>query len=136
MSHSDMKTILRELTMTELRAVDGDTFTAWVQVYPELRMLWRIRVRGIECGELDTAHGQAAKTFLQLKLNTFAIRGCWFVGTKTERDQHGRHVGDIQNSDGEFLSNSLLLSPQYWHRNRSGTVGREKEPLANPTDQA
>jgi len=105
----------------DLHAVDGDTLTAWVQLSSELRQLWRIRIRGVEGGELPTPAGLRAKVILDNTLRDHSQHTANFIGLETVRDQFGRRVGDIIFGNGQLLSLLLLKSGAFWRRDRDGT---------------
>lgn len=106
--------------MHEVRVVDSDTLVAWVQVAPEVRLLWRIRVKGIEGGELPSVNGLHGKAVLEALLKSPAAETLHFIGEQTVKDKYGRHVGDVQLADGRLLSHVLLTNGTHWRRDRTG----------------
>jgi len=90
-----------------LKVVDGDTL--WVQVYLDARR-WvkqKLRLRDLDCPEMDTAEGKAAKRFVEsLIARTTAVTIC-----TTKPDKYDRYLADVflTTGDGElFLNNALL----------------------------
>jgi len=91
-----------------LKVVDGDTL--WVQVYLDARR-WvkqKLRLRDLDCPEMDTAEGKAAKRFVEsLVARTTAVTIC-----TTKPDKYDRYLADVflTLSDGSevFLNNALL----------------------------
>lgn len=107
--------------LRELTAVDGDTLDAWADVGPDLRQKWRIRIKGIEGGELDTTAGRNAATILANELQRRERCTAHFIGNPETFDQHRRHVGDVYFDDGKALSAILLATGFFWKRDRNGT---------------
>lgn len=104
----------------ELRIVDGDTVEAWVDVSSDLRSKWRIRLEGIEGGELGDALGEGAKAHAIAEVLAGGATGAHFIGEEKRRDQHNRRVGDIRLADTSLLTERLLSTGAYWVRTRSG----------------
>lgn len=103
-----------------IRVIDSDTVEAWAEVSWDLRQLWRIRLQGIEGGELGTDQGERGKLALEALLENG--RGCdvRFVGNSKSLDLHGRRVGDIV-VDGLIRVTTVLREiGTHWHRTRSG----------------
>jgi endonuclease YncB( thermonuclease family) len=116
-----MKVTRLQYPMFDIHAVDGDTLTAWVQISAEVRQLWRIRIRGVEGGELPTERGLRAKVILENTLRDHSEQTANFIGLETVRDQFGRRVGDVFFANGQILSLMLLKSGAFWRRDRNGT---------------
>ncbi len=94
-------------TAAVLKVVDGDTL--WVQVYLDARR-WvkqKLRLRDLDCPEMDTAEGKAAKRFVDaLIARTTAVTIC-----TTKPDKYDRYLADVflTIDSGEiFLNNTLL----------------------------
>jgi len=94
---------------TMLSVVDGDTL--WVKVYlrPGQWVKQKLRLRDLDCPEMDTAEGKAAKRFVEnLVQDAKAVTIC-----TTKPDKYDRYLADvfltIGDGDGElFLNNALL----------------------------
>lgn len=108
------------LTLHSVRVIDSDTIEAWVQVSSECRLLWRIRLKGVEGGELDTVEGQAGARVLSDLVDLHQSAGLHFRGLDTIKDKYGRHVGEVILSDGRSLNHILLTEHRYWPRDRTG----------------
>lgn len=100
-----------------LRVVDGDTL--WVNIDTGLGMLikQKLRLRGIDCPEIDTPEGKRAKRFVQSRLKDLE----WLI-VKTHKDttdKYDRYLADIfflsdepnpqkVAQEGRFLNQELL----------------------------
>lgn len=118
------------ITLHDVGVVDGDTITAWAEVAPEVRILWRIRLKGIEGGELPSEQGAHAKALVAQELAVHFLETLQFVGLPTVRDLHGRHVGDVRFLDGTLLTRRLMESGAYWRRSRN----RAENPVTESQD--
>ena len=94
---------------TVLTVVDGDTL--WVKVYlrPGQWVKQKLRLRDLDCPEMDTPEGKAAKRFVEtLVRKAKAVTIC-----TTKPDKYDRYLADVflttGDGDGElFLNNALL----------------------------
>lgn len=91
-----------------IRVVDGDTF--WVRIYlrPREWVKQKLRLRGLDCPEMKTPEGMAAKRFVDaIVARTEAIT----INT-TKPDKYDRYLADMFfcTAAGEeiFLNNTLL----------------------------
>lgn len=90
-----------------LKVVDGDTL--WVKVYlePERWVKQKLRLRDLDCSEIDTAEGKAAKRFVEALVGKAeSVTIC-----TTRPDKYDRYLADVFLSlpDGEeYLNNALL----------------------------
>ena len=89
------------------RVVDGDTLLVSVAL-PRYAMDEKLRLRGVDCPELDTSAGKAAKRFVDgLFLDAREV-----VITTSKVDKYDRYLADVHvtTRDGEeiFLNNELL----------------------------
>jgi endonuclease YncB( thermonuclease family) len=116
-----MKTVTLQFSLHDMRVIDSDTVEAWVQVSYDIRQRWRIRLRGIEGGELGTEAGARGEFQMNRYLFNDPILQPHFIGMESVRDQHGRHVGDIRLPDGQLLTLVLLKDGTHWRRDRDGT---------------
>lgn len=95
---------------TVLKVVDGDTL--WVKVYlePGRWVKQKLRLRDLDCPEMDTAEGKAAKRF------TEALVACATAMTicTTKPDKYDRYLADVfvPGAGGEpvYLNNALLAA--------------------------
>ncbi len=92
---------------TVLKTVDGDTL--WVRVYlrPGHWVKQKLRLRDLDCPELPTPEGKAAKRFTEsLVARATAVTIC-----TTKPDKYDRYLADVflSTDAGEvFLNNALL----------------------------
>ena len=111
-----------------LRVVDGDTMWVKVHLRPDLWIKEKLRLRGLDCPELATPEGQAAKRFVE----GLMAQAKGITITTTKPDKWDRYLSDVflavpsdlsakasataeasakegAGSDGEmFLNNHLL----------------------------
>jgi endonuclease YncB( thermonuclease family) len=108
--HAPLATLIPSYTYAAsvIKVVDGDTL--WVQVYLDARR-WvkqKLRLRDLDCPEVDTAEGKTAKRFVEsLIARTTAVTIC-----TTKPDKYDRYLADVflTLTDGSdvFLNNTLL----------------------------
>ncbi len=74
-----------------IRVVDGDTL--WMKIYlrPRHWLKEKLRLRGLDCPEMDTPEGQAAKRFVQALVN----QATSVTITTTKPDKYDRYLSDI-----------------------------------------
>ena len=116
-----MKILAHPYRVFEIRIVDSDTLEAWVQIDRETRHLWRIRLKGVEGGELNEPEGMKGVKVLYAILEENERGAKSFFGNPNAKDKYGRHVGDIEFEDGTKLCACLLISGHHWRRDRDGT---------------
>ena len=116
-----MKTVQVKFELREIRVVDSDTLECWCRVSFDILQRWRIRIRGVEGGELGTDQGLAGQFALQELLAREVPDLPHFVGLESVRDQFGRHVGDVMLRGNRMLSLELLKGKTHWRRDRDGT---------------
>jgi endonuclease YncB( thermonuclease family) len=91
-----------------LRVVDGDTL--WLKVYLRERhwLKEKLRLRGVDCPELDTPEGRAAGRFVE----TLVSRTTSLTITTTKPDKWDRYLSDVhlelESGETVFLNNLLL----------------------------
>lgn len=109
-----------------IRVVDGDTL--WMKIYlrPRHWLKEKLRLRALDCPEMDTPEGKIAKQFV----DSLVSRTAAVTITTTKPDKYDRYLSDIYlklNSGEEiFLNNALLenghairkdsYSPQDWEK--------------------
>lgn len=106
------------------RVVDSDTLLVWLEATPDVRVRYRVRIKGIEGGELGTEEGAAGKAHMAEVVAEISQGDLHWEGAYGNKDQHGRLVGDIFDEEGQRLSARLLQSSTHWHRTRSGLQRR------------
>jgi endonuclease YncB( thermonuclease family) len=91
-----------------LKVVDGDTL--WVKVYlrPRYWVKQKLRLRDLDCPEMDTAEGRAAKRFVEgLVGRTTGVTIC-----TTKPDKYDRYLADVfltlDDGNTVYLNNALL----------------------------
>ena len=93
---------------SDLRVVDGDTLAVTVASPPHNDVDKKLRLRGLNCPEMDTAAGKAAKRFAQQLVDTATS----VILTTTKPDKYDRYLADvfITTPSGEeiYLNNALL----------------------------
>jgi endonuclease YncB( thermonuclease family) len=101
------------------KIVDGDTLIVLIDLGFDLFIQQKLRLRGIDCPEMDTDEGAQAKKFVEARLNK-----CDFIIVKTYKDssdKYDRYLADIfylKDEDdvnvvleqGKFLNQELLDS--------------------------
>jgi endonuclease YncB( thermonuclease family) len=110
------------------RIVDSDTLLVWLRVGPDIKQRIRLRLKGVEGGELGTDEGARGAMALQLALRDLVTGPFSFHGNIETRDQHGRIVGDLMDVDGKLLTLTLLASGAHWRRSRAGVEKRVSGP--------
>lgn len=88
------------------RVIDGDTIVA------SLDLGWgiwhkdaRIRLARINCPEMDTPEGVAARDFTVMHLN---LGGAVVTIVSRSLDKYGRTLAEVKLSNGELLNDLLL----------------------------
>lgn len=122
------KTTYFELTLHDLRVIDGDTIEAWIDFAGIVRVKKVIRLPGIEGGEMDEVQGRAAAQILTQLVADRLQKTPRLRGPVTHTDQHGRVVADIVFDTGESLVALCLLSGLYCLRSRDGRQQRPTPP--------
>ena len=97
--------------------IDGDTLKVRIDLGFKTWIRHTLRLRGIDCPELDTRAGEAAKAFVQSHLKEAAL----IVLHSSRSDKYDRYLADAfipaRNGPSEdvFLNN-LLLEKNYAKR--------------------
>lgn len=102
------------------RVVDSDTLVVWIEATADVRIRYRVRIVGIEGGELDEPEGPRGTAAMASEVADMSDRGLYWSGSFNTTDQHGRLVGDIFGEDGTRLSVRLLQRGTHWRRTRAG----------------
>ena len=104
---------------TLLRVVDGDTLVVELEVSPGVFIEQKLRLRGLDCPELKTSAGKAAKRFV----DALVSRATAVVINTSKPDKYDRYLADVfltteaaAKGSGEageiFLNNHLLENGQ------------------------
>jgi endonuclease YncB( thermonuclease family) len=91
--------VVPEATKTDLftyaaevrRVIDGDTLVVAIQVAPEIWLEEKLRLRGLDCPELATPEGKAAKRFVD---GLVAAARSVIIRT-TKPDKYDRYLADV-----------------------------------------
>lgn len=110
-----------------VRVVDGDTLAVTIDLPPHHQIDKKLRLRGLNTPEMDTAAGKAAKRFVQHLVDSAAA----ITLTTTKPDKYDRYLADVFLSSASgsqpsaldsqlvFLNNALL---ENGHAHRMETV--------------
>jgi len=109
------------------RVVDSDTLILWIEATPDVRIRYRVRIVGIEGGELADPEGPRGAASMAEQVAAMAEGAIYWSGSFNTTDQHGRLVGDIFDAEGGRLSLRLLQCGSHWRRSRSG-IQRRGQP--------
>ena len=101
------------------RVVDGDTLVVALQVAPGIFLDQKLRLRGLDCPELATPEGRAAKRFV----DALAARTSAVTIRTSKPDKYDRYLADVflkvtgenepePGEDEVFLNNALLENGQ------------------------
>jgi endonuclease YncB( thermonuclease family) len=89
------------------RVIDGDTVKVRFDLGFNVEVRETLRLRGIDCPEVDTKEGQAAKVFVQAHLK----QEDWIVVRTSRSDKYDRYLADVFipfASEEIYLNNFLL----------------------------
>ncbi|MFH1360667.1 MAG: DUF1016 N-terminal domain-containing protein [Candidatus Omnitrophota bacterium] len=89
------------------KVIDGDTLLVKIDIDFGISIRQKLRLRGIDCPEMDTDEGKAAKKFVEDRL-----KGLDFIIIKTFKDstdKYDRYLADVfYGEEQEFLNQELL----------------------------
>lgn len=99
------------------RVIDGDTLKVHFYLGFGLRRRETLRLRGLDCSEMDTKEGQAAKTFVQ----SYIKEAQEIVVRSSRSDKYERYLADIflpgmAEDKTDLYLNNLLLEKGYAKR--------------------
>ncbi len=90
------------------RVIDGDTLLVTI-LLPQCEMDEKLRLRGLDCPEMDTPAGKAAKRYVE----TLLVETAEVIITTSKVDKYDRYLADmhLRQRSGEtiFLNNALLV---------------------------
>lgn len=94
-----------------LRVVDGDTLLVEVTLMPQCVVEQKLRLRGIDCPEMDCDAGKAAKRFTATAIAAAAK----VIIHTTKPDKYDRYLADVfaaapDAAEPGFLNNALLTA--------------------------
>lgn len=90
---------------TIVRVIDGDTVVADVDLGFHVTHRVTFRLLGIDCPEMNTAAGKAAKEFVV----------AWLIGDRTfvfdthKTDKYGRYLAKINDENNRCLNDTLII---------------------------
>lgn len=89
------------------KILDGDTLKVRFDLGFNTWTRQTLRLRGLDCAEMSTKEGVAAKTFVQ----SYIKEADQIIVHSTRDDKYGRYLADIYlpTSEGEIYLNNLLL---------------------------
>jgi endonuclease YncB( thermonuclease family) len=93
------------------RVIDGDTLVVMLEVAPEIFVELKLRLRGLDCPEMGTPEGKAAKRFVDALVG----KATAVTINTTKPDKYDRYLADVflATDAGElFLNNELLVNGQ------------------------
>lgn len=93
------------------RVIDGDTLLVSFDFGLPVSVSWKLRLRGIDCPELETEEGKKARRFVEVRL-----KACVWITVKTYKDRadkFDRYVADVfyessVSDDLIYLNQELL----------------------------
>ncbi len=92
-----------------LRVIDGDTLVVALEISPGVFFEQTLRLRGLDCAELATPGGKAAKRLVEATLTP----ATWLTINTTKPDKYDRYLADVfvDGPEGgtEIFLNNLLL---------------------------
>lgn len=88
------------------RVIDGDTIVAQIECGFDTVIREKLRLRGIDCPEIDTPEGKKAKDFTAKKLPA----GSSIIITTHKDDKYGRYLADVFFGDEKIFLNQELLN--------------------------
>jgi len=126
-----MKVKKHPYQITEIYPIDSDTITAWVQISDTNREKWRIRLKGIEGGELGTMDGTKGVDIVAALVRDKYHLKAWFFGNIKTLDKYGRHVADIEFEDGSRMCAALMAFGHHWRKDRTGKETRNQKATSH-----
>lgn len=89
------------------RVVDGDTLWVTIDAGFDIFIEQKLRLRGIDCPEMDTDEGKAAKKFVEARLK---VRDTIIIKThKDSVDKYDRYLANVFYGEEEKFLNQELL---------------------------
>jgi endonuclease YncB( thermonuclease family) len=97
-----------------LRVIDGDTLWMKIHLRPGLWVKEKLRLRGLDCPEMATPEGRAAKRFVE----ALVARAQAVTITTTKPDKWDRYLSDVflETADGDLFLNNHLLADGHARR--------------------
>ncbi len=111
---------------TILKIVDGDTLDIALTLAPGFTRDLRLRLRGLDCPELSTAAGRAAKAFVEKLLSP----GDEVVVCTTKPDKYDRYLADVFIGDSAASATPPLLTADRSPLTAGGSIFLNNELLS------
>ncbi|MBI4711252.1 MAG: thermonuclease family protein, partial [Candidatus Omnitrophica bacterium] len=96
------------------RVIDGDTLKVEIDLGFNIRIRQTLRLKGIDCPEMGSAEGKAAKRFVENALQ--GLESITLKSTQTRKEKWGRYLGDVfcmdKTGKQQYLNNALLEKGQ------------------------
>jgi endonuclease YncB( thermonuclease family) len=89
---------------TPVDIIDGDTVKFRLTLTPDISIVERLRLRGIDAMEIDTKEGQRAKRALQRMLKDQTQLTVYTY----HHDRYGRYIADLITKDGTYINRQLV----------------------------
>jgi endonuclease YncB( thermonuclease family) len=93
----------------DYRVIDGDTLTLDIEL-PRSEMVEKMRLRGIDCPEMNTAEGRAAKRFVERMM----VDAEEITVVTSKVDKYDRYLADVylrlRSGEEVYLNNALLAA--------------------------
>jgi endonuclease YncB( thermonuclease family) len=87
--------------------IDGDTLVVTI-LLPQCEMDEKLRLRGLDCPEMDTPAGKVAKRYVE----TLLVETAEVTITTSKVDKYDRYLADVhlrqRSGEAIFLNNALL----------------------------
>jgi micrococcal nuclease len=93
------------------RVVDGDTLHLDVDLGCDTTLAMTVRLYGLNCPEMNTDAGKAAKAWVDQWVTDHAYGGASLRTVKDKKEKYGRYLADLLPDDGSpSLCTALLES--------------------------
>lgn len=90
-----------------LKVIDGDTLKLVIDLGFSITLTTTVRLQGINCPEMNTVEGKAAKAFA---MEWVANRVSFTVKTfKDKQEKYGRYLAELYDQDGICCLNADLV---------------------------
>ena len=109
------------------KVIDGDTLLVSFDFNCPMSLSQKLRLRGIDCLELDTEEGKRAKRFVEARL-----KDCDFIIVKTHKDRtdkFDRYLADIFYAPQLPQSREAAITPRVLKGRAGGTINASDPAL-------
>ena len=95
-----------------VRVTDGDTYRLHVDLGFHVRAEHAFRLRGVDCPELDTAGGKAAREFAESWFLDHWHAQEWPIRIVTDKDRmtFNRYVANVSCAEGHDLGEAIVAA--------------------------